>query len=155
MGGRGSSSGIGSRSGGGKPKYFGETEKAVSLKISVTDYDLETTRTRTVWVPKSQLASDGRPSEWITEQKAQELYSSRRSSSQYEAKWSDADGKTFSASKSAREIESASRRAKAFEAGKQSYNALIAEAKALGIKGIRVGMKRSTIEEKIRKKKNR
>ena len=154
MGGRGGSSGISAQRT-QKPAYFGETEKAVSLKITVEDYDLESTKTRTVWVPKSQLAEDGRPSEWITEQKAQEFYSSRRSSSQYSATWEDAKGNTFSASKSAREIESANRRTKAFEAGKQSYNALIAEARSLGIKGVRVGMKRSTIEEKIRKKKNK
>lgn len=36
MGGRGASSGI------KRPQYFGETEKAVKLKLVVDDYDLET-----------------------------------------------------------------------------------------------------------------
>ena len=40
MGGRGASSGI------KRPQYFGETEKAVKLKLVVDDYDLETKKER-------------------------------------------------------------------------------------------------------------
>lgn len=136
-----------------KPEYFGETEKAVSLKLMVTDVDLEQTRTRTVWVPKSQLAEDGKPSMWITGQKAQEFYSYGRSSGNIEAMWEDAAGNRFSASFTEREIANAKNRAARISAGVSSYNSLIEHAKELGIKGIRKGMKRSTIEEKIKRHK--
>lgn len=150
MGGRGSS---GKWSGGGgaaKPAYFGETEKAVRLKMTVDDYDLETSKSRMFWVPKSQLADDGRPGQWITSQKAQEFYSRQRPSSQFSATWQDANGKTFSASSTAKEIAQSAQRAARFQTGVKSYNDLIAKAKSMGIKGVRSGMKRSTIEKKIR-----
>lgn len=156
MGGRGSSGGGGgSRSNASKPEYFQETEKAVKLRIIVEDYDLEQTKSRFAWVPKSQLADDGKPGSWITEQKAQEFYSSQRASSQFSVEWQDANGRRFSASMTKKEEERARERARRFQAGVDSYNALIAEAKALGVKGVRVGMKRKTIERKIREKKNR
>lgn len=150
MGGRGSS---GKRSGGAiasKPAYFGETEKAVRLRMTVRDYDLETSKSRMFWVPKSQLADDGRPGEWITGQKAQEFYSRQRSLSQFSATWQDANGKTFPASSTAKEIAQSAQRTAKFQAGVRSYNDLIAKAKLMGIKGVCSGMKRSTIEKKIR-----
>ena len=103
-----------------------------------------------MWVPKSQLSDDGRPGEWITDQKAQELYSTRRAKSEYTATWKDANGKEFSAGQTAKEKSDAQARQAAFDAGKASYNALIEYAKAQGIKGVRVGMKRATIEKKIK-----
>lgn len=144
MGGRGSGSGRGKSKTG--VSYFGETERAVQLRLNVEDYDLEQTKSRVVWVPKTQLSSEGKPSEWITDKKAQEFYSTRRATSQYSATWEDANGKKFSAQKSASELARQSR----FESGQKSYNALIAQAKAAGVKGVRVGMKRKTIEKKMR-----
>ena len=148
--GRGSS---GKSSGGGnvvnnRPSYFGETEKAVKLRLTVEDHDLESSRSREVWVPKSQLSDDGRPGEWITNQKAQEFYSARRASTQFEATWTDANGRTFSAGKTAKEQQASQKRQAAFEAGKASYNQLLAFAKSKGVK-VRTGMKRSTILKKL------
>lgn len=131
-----------------RPSYFGETEKAVKLRISVEDYDLERTFSREVWVPKSQLSSDGRPGQWITDQKAQQFYQKGRTKSQYEATWTDANGKSFSAGKTEKEQNTADRRTAAFNAGKSSYNELLALAKRRGVK-VRVGMKRSTILRKM------
>lgn len=51
------------------------------------------------------------------------------------------------------EIARMQQKAERFNAGVKSYNALIAEAKAMGIKGVRTGMKRKTIEQKIREHK--
>lgn len=146
MGKRGS--GSSARGGGGsyKPEYFKETEKAVQLKLVVEDVDLEMTRERMVWVPKSQLSDDGRPTNWITEQKVNEMYGGNRSRSQYVAIWNDAKENGFEPGMSA--IDKA--RAARFEAGKSNYNALIAKAKAAGVKGVRVGMRTSTIEQKMR-----
>lgn len=153
MGGRGGSSGISNNV--SKPSYFKESEKAVQLKINVTDYDLEQTRSRTVWVPKSQLAENGRPSEWITNQKAQEFYSGGRARGSFEATWEDASGKKFSASKTSKEIEYDKKRQAKYNAGVKSYNDLVSEAKALGIKGARVGLKRSTLLQKINEAKSK
>lgn len=149
MGGRGGSSGNTVS----RPSYFGESEKAVQLRLTVEDYDLDQTRSRTVWVPKSQLADDGRPSNWITQQKAQEFYNHSRSASSYAATWEDAKGKRFSASATRTEKAREQARKERFNAGAQSYNQLVQQAKAMGIKGIRVGMKRKTIEKKIREYK--
>lgn len=133
-----------------KPAYISESPKAVKLRISVEDHILERTLSREVWVPKSQLSDDGRPGEWITDQKAQELYSTRRAKSEYTATWKDANGKEFSSGQTAKEKNNAQAKQAAFDAGKASYNALVAYAKAQGIKGVYVGLKRSTIEKKIK-----
>lgn len=149
MGGRGAPSGI-KRT----PEYFGETDKAVKLKIIVHDYDYESTKQRIVFVPRSQLSSEGVPGEWITEQKAQEFYSSRRSKSQYSAVWEDANGKQYAVGQTDKEKQQAAQRQSSMAKAIQSYNDLVAEAKALGIKGVRKGMKRSTIQAKIDAYKN-
>lgn len=134
-----------------RPKYLGETEKAVKLKMTVEDYDLETSRSRDVWIPKTQLSDDGVPGQWITEQKAQEFYQSgRRSPGSYGAYYSDAEGKKFNSSYTAKEKEYAKQRAESFKQGQNSYNELVQRAKDMGIKGVRVGMKRKTLEQKIR-----
>ena len=141
--------------GGDRPSYFKETEKAVQLRLRVEDFDLEQERSRMMWVPKSQLAEDGRPGQWITDQKAQEFYSRNRSSSQYGATWEDASGKMFSASMTTKEVARFADRQARFAAGKKSYNELVSKAKSLGIKGVRVGMRRATIERKIREHQNK
>lgn len=131
-----------------KPSYFKESEKAVQLRLRVEDYTLDREHSRIVWVPKSQLSEDGRPSNWITSQKAGEFYQSGRASN-YSATWEDAKGKKFGAGMTQREKEYAQNRQKRFEAGAKSYNDLLAKAKSMGIKGVRKGMKRSTIQRKI------
>lgn len=165
MGGRGANSGMGKHPYGSEyeskrakakyPAYFGETEKAVRLKLEVHDYDLEGTKQRIVYVPKSQLSADGIPGEWITGQKAQEFYRFDRSRTQYSATWIDANGKRYESGQTAREKEQTARRQNAIAKGAESYNALLAEAKSLGIKGIRKGMKRKTIQAKIDEYKSR
>lgn len=148
---------MGGRGGTGRQtvSYYSQTEKAVKLKIIVDDFDTEQTKSRIVWVPKSQLTNDGKPSLWITEQKAQEFYSSRRATGNYEVKWEDAKGRSFNAAPTRNELEKAQHRQERFNAGAKAYNDLVAEAKALGIKGIRAGMRRKTIEDKIRKHKSK
>lgn len=151
MGGRGSSSGMSGSSGKnntpGKPKYFKETEKAVQLQANFQHKDTGTEYSKLVYVPKSQLTEDGRPSQWIENQKGNEERS-------YVMSWQDANGKKFSAGQTQKEKEYAAKRQENFATGQKSYNALLEEAKSLGIKGVRKGMKRKTIEEKIRKHKS-
>lgn len=115
---------------------------------------LKQKKERIVFVPRSQLSAEGIPGEWITEQKAQEFYNSPRSKSQYSTTWIDAKGRQYAAGQTAKEKAAAAQRQKAMANGAQSYNALIAEAKALGIKGVRKGMKRKTIQAKIDKYKS-
>lgn len=120
-------------------EYIAETEKAVKLRLFVEDYDLEYYKARDVWVPKSQLTTDGIPSLWITRQKALEFYGFDRAASQYEATWIDASGHQFEAAMSEREIKIQEERQARFEAGVKSYEALIEQARSLGVKGVRTG----------------
>ena len=147
MGGRGAGSGARSS----PPFYLGETEKAVKLKIGIDYYDMEKTKEYDVWVPKSQLAADGRPGEWISNAKVQDTDKiGRQFGGRGFLYWKDAQGRTFQPSKTTNEIQAEKKRKKAFEAGQKSYNDLVEQAKKMGVKGVRVGMKRKTIESKIR-----
>lgn len=128
-------------------KYFAETEKAVKLAIVIDYYNVERTRSYQVWVPKSQLAADGKPGEWITNIKAEEV-TDFMIGGMFEC-WEDAEGNCFGPSKTAKELAIAAEKEQKFEAGKKAYNDLIEKAKAAGIKGIRVGMRRATIEAKL------
>lgn len=131
-------------------KYIAETEKAVRLSILIDFVHLEVVKSFEVWVPKSQLAENGVPGQWITAQKFNEL--STQGGALFVA-WMDADGVRYDAGYTDRENESESRRSAAFESGKKSYEELIEKARSLGIKGVRSGMRRATIEEKISKVK--
>lgn len=128
-------------------KYIAETEKAVKLTIVMRSCKIDKSREYQVWVPKSQLAEDGVPGEWITSVKAEEV-SDMMFATVFSA-WHDADGNSFQPSKTAKELERANAREQKFEAGKKAYEELIAKAKAAGVKGIRVGMRRATIEAKL------
>ena len=130
-----------------KPSYFRETEKAVQLQANFQRKDTGDEYSKLVYVPKSQLTEDGRPSQWIENQKGNDEHS-------YVMSWQDANGKKFSAGQTQKEKEYATKRQEKFAAGQKSYNELIQQAKNMGIKGVRVGMKRKTIEEKIRKHKS-
>lgn len=134
------------------PAYLRETEKAVKLTVGVDYYDREKIKEYSVWVPKSQLAADGRPGEWISHEKAREaaIHGEMWEGKSF-AYWKDANGNFFQPSKTAKEIEREQKRQNAFNAGKQSYQELVQRAKDMGIKGVRVGMRRKTIEEKIKK----
>lgn len=151
MGGRGNSSGMHGSSGKkntpSKPAYFKETEKAVQLQANYQRKDTGDEYSKMVWIPKSQLSDDGRPSKWIEGQKENDEHA-------YTMSWQDAKGKTFGSGMTQREKEYAAKRQEKFAAGQKSYNALLEEAKSLGIKGVRKGMKRKTLEEKIRKHKS-
>lgn len=145
MGGRGSSSGTKIS----PPKYFAESEKAVKLKIGIDYYDIEKNVEYDVWVPKSQLSKEGVPGQWISDQKAMDVINSRMGGGAF-SYWEDANGKIYRSGMTEREKRFQKQRERRFEAGKKSYNQLVEQAKSMGIKGVRVGMKRSTIERKIK-----
>lgn len=132
-----------------KPAYLGETDKAVKLKMTVYDIDLEESHDRNVWVPKSQLSEDGVPGQWITNQKAQEFYQSPRSSNSYEAYYTDSNGKKYYASHTAKEKEYEAKRESKAKQSKENYMDLVQRAKELGIKGAKVGWKAQTLRQKI------
>lgn len=137
-----------------KPAYLGETDKAVKLKMTVYDIDLEESHDRNVWVPKSQLSEDGVPGQWITNQKAQEFYQSPRSSNSYEAYYTDSNGKKYNASYTAKEKQYAAERENKAKQSKESYAQLVQRAKDLGIKGAKVGWKAQTLRQKIAEAEN-
>ncbi|EOT29502.1 hypothetical protein C805_00086 [Eubacterium sp. 14-2] len=144
MGGSGGKSGM--KSGGSakasKPSYFKESEKAVQLQANFQRRDTGAEYSKKVWIPKSQLTEDGRPSRWIEGQKQDQEGS-------YVMSWQDSKGKKFGSGMTQREKEYAQNRQKRFESGAKSYNDLLSKAKSMGIKGVRKGMKRSTIQRKI------
>lgn len=142
MGGRGSSSGV------PKPKYFAETEKAVKLKIGIDYYTLEKEKDYFVWVPKSQLSKDGRPGQWITNEKAESVTESGWGGGSF-SYWEDASRNVFQPGRTRKEEQAFQARKRRFEAGKKSYEQLVQNAKSMGVKGVRIGMKRKTIERKI------
>jgi hypothetical protein len=93
-----------------KPTYLAESEKAVKLTIGIDYFNVERTKEYTVWVPKSQLADDGRPGSWISSAKANDVIDPRYGGGMFDY-WKDADGKTFQPSKTARDIEFEQKRA--------------------------------------------
>ena len=145
MGGRGSSSGIskGSKVDNSKPAYLAETEKAVKLKANYTHRNTGAEFTVEEWIPKSQLSADGKPSLWIMQQKERDRHA-------YLYSWQDKNGKKFGNGLTEREKAYAKKNADNFKAGVKSYNDLLSKAKDMGIKGVRKGMKRKTLEQKIR-----
>ena len=129
-------------------KYFAETEKAVKLKIVVDYYNFEKTKSYFCWIPKTQLSENGVPGEWISSQKAADVNEFMLGGSLVEG-WEDADGIFYKVEKTAKELEQEAAQEARFEAGCKAYEELLAKAKALGIKGVRVGMRKATIEAKI------
>ena len=132
-----------------KPSYFRETEKAVQLRMNVSDVDLEQTISRNVFVSKSQLSENGVPGEWISNQKAQELYPHGRSQSQYDVTWSDAKGNVFTPQKTNSEKARANANQQKKAQQTTRYNSLLSGAKAKGVK-VRKGMKVQTILKALR-----
>ena len=118
-------------------KAFAETEKAVKLRIVIDYYNVEKFGTHEVWVPKSQLRN-GEPTEWITSVKTDEVV---RRGGEF-SHWEDADGVVIP-------VAGAAERQAKFDAACRAYDALIERAKAAGIKGVRKGLKRATIEAKL------
>ena len=123
-------------------KAIKETEKAVQVKAVIDLYDVEKSITRLVWLPKSQIR-DGRPTAWILARKREDLaIEAPLNAGGYMIDFFDADGELIEAAEDARA-------AARFEAGKKNYERLIALAKENGVGGIRVGLRRATIEGKL------
>jgi len=123
-------------------KAIKETEKAVQVKAIIDLYDVEKSITRTVWLPKSQIRN-GRPTEWIIERKREDLaLEAPLHAGGFNIWFYDADGNEI-------ETVEEARKAERFEAGCKNYDRLIQLAKDNGIKGVRVGLRRATIEQKL------
>lgn len=104
-----------------------------------------------VWVPKSQI-QDGKISDWIAQQKAEEANDWVLSKFSFGQVISN-DVHFFD--KNDKEIEKAtSKKQQAFEKGVEKHQRLYDEAKKLGIKGVRIKMKSATLETKIKDFKN-
>ena len=167
MGGR---AGGGARGGGGaagKPKYtyLAESDKAVKVKLSmyaeyapqggfVSSMVRDKTINTEVWIPKSQMVK-GEPTTWIMNAKATEIaerftpMNGRVLSKS--ATFMDANNKVFKGSESAMSRKIRLEKQKKFNAGVKKHDALVAQAKAMGIKGIHSHMKSSTLQGLIAK----
>jgi hypothetical protein len=151
--------------GGKKPRYqyLGETEKAVKVKASfyveyapsggfvsslVRDKQFDTE----MWIPKSQVNKDGSVSEWIYKQKMQEAEDKALSRV---LDYQVLDRKLTLSDARGREIKQDNAiTKKKFAAGAKKHDALIAEAKKLGVSGVRQNLKSSTLQKMIDDKKN-
>lgn len=123
-------------------KAIKETEKAVQVRAVFDLYDVEKTITRMMWLPKSQIR-DGRPTAWILERKREDLaLEAPLHAGGCMIDFYDADGNMI---ESAEEVRAAER----FEAGRKNYDRLIQLAKENCVKGVRVGLRRATIEQKL------
>lgn len=129
-----------------RPEPLGESPRAVQFEVQFSRMDTGDEYKKLVWVPKTQLTDEGHPSSWIEQQK-------QKDERAYVMAWYDKQGRRFGSGMTQKEKEYASKRQERFSAGQKSYNELVQQAKDMGIKGVRVGMKRKTIEEKIRKHK--
>lgn len=180
MGGRGSGTGragigapgVTTISESSKPSYLRETEKAVMLTMQisgevapqggfVSSMVRDFNATQDVWIPKSQLDEQGRPSAWILEQKANEITDRRMPMNgrmlNSNVRVLDANKNVVPTGMTAKDREFAARRQAqqaSFETKKQAgldrYTAKINKAKELGIKGVRIRMKTSTLNELLK-----
>lgn len=100
-----------------KPKYKKETEKAVMLTLIVEaeiapkgGFTSSMVKDRTyvwdVWIPKTQLSEDGKPSKWITNKKIEEILDKKVYNAQIlssSGTYKDENGKLFSAGETEQE----------------------------------------------------
>lgn len=129
--------------------YIAETEKAVKLYIAGDCYVLDKyLPPKEVWVPKSQLSANGVPGIWITGVKAEDAYGDRVARNS-EVWWVGAEGGEFEAEPTDKEIADARRRQAAMQAGLDALNELVEYGKAHGVKGLRKGLKKSTVLRKF------
>lgn len=144
-------------------KAVKETEKAIAIKAMVyavyapaagftsslvRDREFETL----VWIPKSQLIN-GNPSNWILGKKKESLREEQEMKVPYlvrmDVAFVDADNKEVKGEMSEYDKQREARKEEAFKRGCEKHDALVEEAKALGIKGVRKNMRTETLEDMI------
>lgn len=144
-------------------KAVKETEKAVAIKAMcyvvyapaagftsslVRDREFETL----VWIPKSQLIN-GNPSNWILGKKKEALRDEQEMKVPYlvriDVTFVDADNKEVKGEMSEYDKQREARKEEAFKKGCEKHDALVEEAKSLGIKGVRKNMRTETLEDMI------
>ncbi len=118
-------------------KSFRETEKAVELEMVLDFYDVEKTVSRKVWIPKSQIR-DGKVTAWILAAKTEDVRSFAAVAGGCFGNLYDSDGVLVETAESEK-----------FRKGCENYSRLIELAKNAGVKGVRVGLRRATIEAKL------
>lgn len=139
-------------------KFAKETDKAVAFSV-IIDYEFNASsslsrnikKNALIWIPKSQLDADGNPAEWIwkknVEKAAKDLnpfkvdYGWAFSVKNIE----NPDLKPF---KTERELKAIAQKQQNFENAGDFREALVAELKAKGAKGVHSKMKNKTLFEK-------
>lgn len=103
-----------------------------------------------VWIPKSQI-KDGMVSEWIAMQKLNEIKAKMLSKS---VNYKDNGSTIFFTDKNGKAVQHDNSQTEAkLSKGISKHDALLAEAKSLGIKGVSVTMKSATLQQKINDQK--
>ncbi len=144
-------------------KAVRETEKAIAIKAMVyvvyapaSGFTSSLTRDKEfetlVWIPKSQLIN-GNPSNWILGKKKESLREEEEMRVPYLVRMNvtfvDADNKEVKGEMSEYDKQREARKEEAFKKGCEKHDALVEEAKSLGIKGVRKNMRTETLEDMI------
>ena len=166
----GARSGGGARGGGGsrqKYEYIAESDKAVKIKMNlyaeyapnggfVSSMVKDKSISTEVWIPKSQMVK-GQPSTWIMGVKAQEVAEKYTPMNgrvlRKSATFMDKNNKVFTGAESKMSRKIRLDKERKFKAGVKKHDALVAQAKSMGIKGVHSHMKTSTLQGLISKNK--
>ena len=159
MGGR---AGGGARAAGGGGRgytYLAESDKAVKVNMNIdVTYsgtgrngewqDVSKQISTQTWIPKSQLQG-GKPSEWIAQQKVTEAMAANNPNGRFGGMRPHASSWSFTDAKGKKIPVAMSKQTKARIKGAQNHDALVAQAKSMGIKGVHGKLKSSTLRKMI------
>ena len=159
MGGR---AGGGARAAGGGGRgytYLAESDKAVKVNMNIdVTYsgtgrngewqDVQKQISTQTWIPKSQLQG-GKPSEWIAQQKVTEAMAANNPNGRFGGMRPHASSWSFTDAKGKKIPVAMSKQTKARIKGAQNHDALVAQAKSMGIKGVHGKLKSSTLRKMI------
>ena len=132
-----------------------ETDKAVCVNATVHVYRRGKDRSyrEQVWIPKSQICGDG-ASEWYFDKIYQRYCDIVPKSREVTLMLTDADGKLIPTVETEQDRLMKAKREHLFQMGRLKHDALVQQAKSLGIKGVRSNLKTTTLEYIIKTAKD-
>ena len=136
-------------------KPIKETDKAVCVNITVHVYKRGKDKSyrEQVWIPKSQICDDG-ISEWFFDKILQEHSDRFSKNSEVAIMLTDADSELIYAVETEQDRLMKAKREHLFQMGRLRHDALVQQAKSLGIKGVRSNLKTTTLEYMIKTAKD-
>ena len=131
-------------------KPIKETDKAVCVNIVIHVHKRGKDRfyREQVWIPKSQICDDS-VSEWYFDEIYKRYCSMVSKKSEVSIMLTDADGEFIPAIETEQDRMMKAKREHLFQMGRLKHDALVQQAKSLGIKGVRSNLKTTTLEYMI------